>query len=1063
MRHPGYAAYALRSLRQQAAEARDAKRPLSEMLTRWWDDLARLSGAIETGDAALGLPPYNGGLFSAAAAPLLARARLPDATLGELLDDLSREGEGTARRLINFRDLSVQQLGSIYERLLEFAIVAEGGGVGIRLDAFARKNTGSYYTPEELVRLIIRRAIRPLLAERRENFQAAAKRLAADRRPKAERLAELQRHDPAEAFLSLRVLDPAMGSGHFLVSLVDWLTDETLAAQQEATAGVAWAEYVSPLAGKIAAIRAHIRAQAQANGWELREEHLDDRHLVRRIVLKRVIYGVDLNPMAVELAKLSLWLHSFMVGAPLSFLDHHLRCGDSLFGEFVHQAEDFVRARGRLLIGQAVVQARQAARGMTMIEELTDADIAEVRQSAATFESVEAATRPRARFLDLIHAARWLAPDLPDIEARSLSCLLDGVLGDPVPIAAGAAAPGGPARTERQAAERLLAKARALAEERRFLHWEVAFPGVWKDWESVHPQGGFDAVIGNPPWDRMKLQEVEWFAARAPEIARQQRATDRRRMVAAIRSRGGELAREYEQAAWTAEAAARIARDCGAYSLLSAGDVNLYALFVERAQRLVKPAGIFGLLVPSGIAADKSAAAFFRSVATTGRLGALFDFENRRTRLGLEPFFPAVDSRFKFAALVAGGKSRRFAAADCAFFAQSAGEAEGGALTLTPADFAAVNPNTATAPVFRSARDAAITLDIYRRLPVLADRRTAPPAQIWPLRYVRMFDTTNDSGKFRTEAELEAAGAYRVAANRWKKGAAAWVPLMVGRTIYHFDHRAASVTENPKNLHNPFTSTPTTEAQHQDPAYCPRPQFWVEAAEVPWPAGLGWALAFRDITNPTNARTVIAAAVPFAAFGNKLPLLLPPLPEEPREKGPDHARWRAECAAILAAYRHGAPLLLANLNALALDYIARQKVQGTSLNLYILEQLPFIPPDAFRRKVGATTAAEIIRDHALRLSYAAHDLEPFAADLGYTGPPFAWQVEERLHLRARLDALFFLLYGLDRDAAGHILGTFPIVRREEEKRFARRFRSRDLILGYMAAFADGDPTARIVA
>lgn len=1062
VRHPGYAAYALRRLRTQAAEARDQARPLSATLTRWWDDLAALCRAIDAGDASLGLPPYNGGLFSASAAPLLLRARLPDATMGELLDDLSREGEAGARRLINFRDLSVQQLGSIYERLLEFDVVPEGAGVGVRLNAFARKNTGSYYTPEELVRLIIRRAVGPLLDERRAAFRDAALRLAADRRPKEQRLADLRRLDPAEAFLSLRVLDPAMGSGHFLVSLVDWLTDETLAAQQEAAALVPWGDYASPLSAKIETIRGHIRDQAQANGWEVRDEHLDDRHLVRRIVLKRVIYGTDLNPMAVELAKLSLWLHSFTVGAPLSFLDHHLRTGDSLFGEFVHQAEERIRQRGALLIGQAVVQARQAARGMTMIEELTDADIAEVRESAIAFGGVEEATRPLSRFLDFIHATRWLEPDLGQMERQTLDYLLDGVLGDPVKVINEGRAERGPKGAQTMA-ERVMAKARALAEERRFHHWEVAFPGVWEDWESSRPRGGFDAVIGNPPWDRMKLQEVEWFAARAPEVARQQRAADRKRMVAAIRQRGGDLATDYERAAWTAEAAARVARACGAYPLLSGGDANLYALFVERALRLVKPSGIVGLLVPSGIAADKGAAAFFRSVATTGRLGALFDFENRRTRLGLDPFFPDVDSRFKFSAIVIGGEERRFASAACAFFAQSAEEAEASALALTPADFAAVNPNTGTAPVFRSGRDAEITLGVYARVPVLVDHRKTPPARVWPVRYATMFHMTNDSDKFRTEAELVKAGAYRVAPNRWKKGDQEWAPLYEGKMVQAFDHRAASVVVNPQNLNRPAQPEPATEEQHADPNWLPNPQFWVATSDIDWPEGPRWALGFKDITSPTNARTVIAAAVPFAAFGNTKPLLLPDLPEEPRQTGPARERWRAECDAILATYRRGAPLLLANLNALPLDYIARQKVQGTHLNFYIVEQLPILPLDAYARPIGATTAEAIIRDHVLRLSYTAHDLAPFAEDLGHHGPPFAWDAEERLHLRARLDALFFLLYGLDRDAADYILGTFPIVREEEERQFAGRFRSRDLILGYMAAFAAGDADSRIAA
>lgn len=1037
VRHPGYAGYALRHLRGLAAEARDTGRPLSGTLTRWWDDLDALCRAIDAGDPALGLPPYNGGLFAPAAAPLLARARLSDSAMADLLDDLSREGAGEERRLINFRDLSVQHLGSIYERLLEFEVADGEDGIGVRLNAFARKNSGSYYTPEELVRLIIRRTLGPLLEERRDRFNAEAERLAGDTRPKAQRIAELRRHDPAEAFLRLRVLDPAMGSGHFLVSLVDWLTDETLQAQQDAVAATPWGEYASPLAGTIETIRAHIKAQAAANGWEVRDDQLDDRHLVRRIVLKRVIYGADLNPMAVELAKLSLWLHSFTVGAPLSFLDHHLRTGDSLFGEFVAQAVK----RGVLLIGPAVARARLSAEGMAMVERLTDADIAEVRESAATFEGVEEATRPLTRLLDLIHAARWLEPDLSDAEKRALAYLLDGVLGDPVKIAAGEVAVGGPPG-QRQSAERVLEKARALAAERRFQHWEVAFPGVWEEWERERPPGGFDAVIGNPPWDRIKLQEVEWFAARAPEIAKQQRAADRKRMVAALRKKGGALAKDYERAAWTAEAAARVARSCGAYPLLAGGDANLYALFVERALRLIRPEGIAGLLVPSGIAADKSASEFFSSIAKAGRLGALFDFENRRTRHGLEPFFPDVDSRFKFSALIVGGSERTFATASCAFFAQSVAEAEGSGLALTPKDFAAVNPNTGTAPVFRSTRDAEITLDIYRRLPVLADRSKTPIARVWPVRYATMFHMTNDSGRFRTEAELAKAGAYRVAANRWKKGTAEWVPLMVGRSIHLFDHRAASVVENPDSLHNPFTSEPTTDVQHADPAFSARPQFWVATSEIEWPEGLDWAIAFRDIARPTDVRTVIAAAVPFAAYGNTLPLLLP------------------DSTATLTTYKRGAPLLLANLASFALDYVARQKVQSTHLNFYIVEQLPFVPLDAYARRIGNTTAETMVRDHVLRLTCTAHDMAAFAADLGHAGLPFPWDAEERLHLRARLDALFFLLYGLDRDTADYILGTFPIVREEEEKTFGR-FRSRDLILGYMAAFQANDPDSRI--
>jgi hypothetical protein len=891
IRHEGYRQYALQPMRNEAAAIMDGSRTVSDQRTTWWPRLTNLFGAIASGDTEMGLPPYNGGLFDDREAPLLSRITLPDLTLAQLIDALSREAEG--HRWINYRDLSVQHLGSIYERLLEQEVVAHSdGGLRLRPSIFARKTTGSYYTPEELVRLILRRAVGPLLAERRQAFADRASALASDRRAKSERLKILQALDPAMRFVGLRVCDPAMGSGHFLVSLVDYLADEVLTAIGEAPTRVAWAEetapYRSPLVTRIERLRAEIRRSAEENNWAVPDDQLDDRHLVRRIILKRVIYGVDLNPMAVELAKLSLWLHSFTVGAPLSFLDHHLRCGDSLFGEFLGPVERELHDSYGLVVSPDVAQARQAAAGMARVEELADADIGEVRSSREGFAGVEETTAALRSFLDLAHAARWLTPD-DDAAELGREMLFGGNYGNPVRIAAGEplAEPRGGSTLRRRGGTRLepaemqaaaagfVAEAHALAAERRFFHWEPAFPGVWTDWSSAEPPGGFDAVIGNPPWDRMKLQEVEWFAARVPAIAHAQRAADRKQMVARLRRRGDPIAADYDRAAWVAETAVGVAREIGAYPLLSSGDVNIYSLFVERALRLVRRDGIIGLLVPSGIAGDKGAAEFFRSISTTGRLAALLDFENRRTALNLEPFFPDVDSRFKFCAFVAGGTVRTFDHADCAFFKQDTAVAEAQAFLLAPEDFAAVNPNTGTAPVFRARRDAVITLGIYRRLPVLVDRRGEQAVSVWPVRYFTMFHMTNDSDKFRTAAELERRGAYRVAGQRWERGDERWLPLMVGRSIHLFDHRAASVTENPENLHNPFNSMPTTSAQHGDPAFIPSPHFWVSEGEIDWPRGLDWGLAFRDIARPTDVRTLIAAPVPKAAYSNKLPLLLP--------------------------------------------------------------------------------------------------------------------------------------------------------------------------------------------
>jgi hypothetical protein len=346
---------------------------LSRRRTAFAHDCADLFRTIDEGDEDIGVPPYNGGLFSerTEATALLDRALLPDADFAPLLDRLARTEKDGRRVRINFRDLSVQQLGSIYERLLEYEPVIDRtakDGITIRLNPLARKGSGSYYTPQELVSLIIERTVGPLVEERLEAFKDRATTLASDRRRTEIRLDELREIDPAERILELKVVDPATGSGHFLVSLVDYLAERVTTAMGEAHDAVTWAEYVSPLVGRLAAIWAKIRAEADAHGWAVRDEQLADKNLVKRFVLKRCVYGVDKNPMAVELAKVSLWLHTFTVGAPLSFLNHHLRCGDSLYGEWVRKALDELQTRGALLISDAVRKAEGAIAGMERVE-----------------------------------------------------------------------------------------------------------------------------------------------------------------------------------------------------------------------------------------------------------------------------------------------------------------------------------------------------------------------------------------------------------------------------------------------------------------------------------------------------------------------------------------------------------------------------------------------------------------------------------------------------------------------------------------------------------------------
>ena len=1017
---------------------------LSSRATNYYDHLMTLGQLIDQGDAAIGLPPYNGGLFNDAAAPMLANVRLSDAAIAPIIYDLSHTETPEGRRFVNYRDMSVQQLGSIYERLLERAPVWDDDGIVVaRPNSYARKDSGSFFTPQELVDLIVDRTLKPLAEERLAAFAEKAAELAADPHPRAERHAELMHLYPAEAVLDLKVLDPAMGSGHFLVTAVDFLSDYIAEMVEHAPGVPEWldGEYVSPLVERVAAIRQDIAQRAQAADWVMDQGQLTDQAIIRRMVLKRCIYGADKNPLTVELAKVSLWLHSFTVGAPLSFLDHHLRSGDSLVGLRVMEATAELNRLGGLFASSAITGAEAATDGMELIEEMSDADISEVRQSATLFQDVEDTTADLRSLLDLVTGLRWLTAGMKQRERRAFETQLVDTLAEQPDeayslLARGLFTDGSLPET---AFTDLWNKARSIAKREGFLHWEAAFPGVWHSWQSAHPQGGFDAVIGNPPWDRIKLQEVEWFATRAPELAHAQTAAARKNGVDQLRASGSPLASEFDAAKERAEALGKMVRASGHYPLLGGGDVNLYSLFVERAMGLVKPDGIVGLLTPSGIYADKTAATFFKCVSTSGRVGGLYDFENRRVGTALPPFFPDVDSRFKFCALIFGGEERRFGETRCAFFLNDSKTIEDPdrCFTLAPADFDRVNPNTGTAPIFRTRRDAEITRRIYERHPVLVNRSGGGERKAWPVRYHTMFHMTNDSHLFRTAAQLDDEGFYRVEGNRWQKGEELYLPLYQGRMIHQFDHRANSVRVNPESTHNPYLSEQVTQQQHADPHFLPQSQYWVPATavEATFTESCDYALAFRDIARPTDVRTVIASIAPKYGYGNSLPMLVP-----------DDAQ--------------AATCLMANLNALCLDFVARQKVQGTHLNWYIAEQLPVIAPEDYDRQLGNTTALDLVRDHVLRLTYTADDMVPFARDLGCDSPPFIWDEEERRHLRARLDALYFHLYGLSRDEADYVLSTFPIVQKEDEAGFGT-YRTRNLILAYMSALAAGNTEAKV--
>jgi hypothetical protein len=488
----------------------------------------------------------------------------------------------------------------------------------------------------------------------------------------------------------------------------------------------------------------------------------------------------------------------------------------------------------------------------------------------------------------------------------------------------------------------------------------------------------------------------------------------------------------------------RMARKSGHYPLLSRGDINLYSLFVERAHALVKPGGMVGLLTPSGIASDLSASEFFRKVATGGHLKALYDFENKKV------FFPDVHASFKFCIMVAS-PTRKFDAATCAFYLHNIAELKNPdqAFPITASDFARVNPNTGTAPIFRTRRDMALTTAIYERWPVMVDKSGEEPKTAWPLRYLRAFDSGTDEHKFHNISEMGSElGAWKTAPTVWTNGTKTFHALYEGKMVQAFDHRAASVVFNPANLIRKFQTKETTIEERAAPEFVSLPSRYVDISGLALPE---WMPAFKDVTASTNVRTMISAIIPRAGANDTLPLLL--------WTGNSKDAWMRA-------------LIVADFNSMIFDFVARQKTQTNHLRLYSFEQLPVIPPADYARPFGPKTAADIVKVAVLELTYTAHDMAPFARDMGHvdaTGdvlPPFIWDEERRLHLRAKLDALYFILYGVfdpadpaqSRDDIRYIYSTFPIVERQETAAHGS-YRSRDLCLAYINTLIAGQPDA----
>ncbi len=538
--------------------------------------------------------------------------------------------------------------------------------------------------------------------------------------------------------------------------------------------------------------------------------------------------------------------------------------------------------------------------------------------------------------------------------------------------------------------------------------WKERFREVFD-----RPESGFDCVIGNPPWERLDLSEREFFSLSAPKIATATTGAKRKTLIAKLERDDPDLFALYQSTKAMIDSQRDYCRKSGSYPLTGKGRTNTYAVFAELASRVVAPRGRVGLLVPSGIVSDNTTQHFFASLVQTSRLIRVFDFENRTKKL-----FPEVDGRFKFCIFNFGGEETRHTQAEYVFFAHQMEDLEvrNRQITLSGEDIALLNPNTRTCPIFRTRRDAEITKAIYRRVPVLINLARKKTGNPWGVSFRQgLFNQTSDSSRFLEPAELKSDG-FKLVGNQWRKGKKVCLPLYEAKMLQAFDHRAASVVTDLANWVRQGQTEATSLVSHQTPEYAPMPRFWVERTTVIEEAGTEFShfLAFKDVTSPTNQRTMIAAMLPFVGVVNSAPLVL------------------TKCSPRLET------CLLANMNSFAYDFVSRQKVGNVHLNFFIVEQLPVLTPDAYTKPVPwepktKVTLEDWISERVLKLTCTAEDMLPLADACGFTGGSFKkeyggrlhkWDPTDRANLMAELDAAYFYLYGIDRDDAEYILSTF---------------------------------------
>ena len=1078
--------YALSRLRERALRRRHYDRNAD-----LWQGLQVTFRALARGAPGLGLPAL-GGLFRDDQCPDLDRAAIGNEHLLEALRMLayfpSLSGKSLAR--INYRDMDTEELGSVYESLLElhpfidvqtrpwrFAFAGDEGGEK-KAKVSERKLSGSYYTPPSLVGELVRTTLDPVIAR------------AVNARPE----------DPRSAILDLHILDPACGSGHFLLAA----------------------------ARRLAAEIARIEGGDDAHDEKARQ------HALREVV-RHCIYGVDRNPLAVELCKTALWIEALEPGKPLAFLDAHIVLGDSLIGVLDPEimldgipgqaykaltgdhkgvcrdlkARNRRRGQGDLFDEEAVLEVAVTSIDLDAMPEETLDDV-EAKRFAWEATGRDAAHAREALRANLYAGAFFAPKTRRTLKTVPLTEHIQGEESAEVGLAG------------------VALQVRDLAHRHRFFHWHLRFAEIMQD-------GGFDAVLGNPPWKVSQLNEAQYFSSRSPRIAALAGAT-RKSAIAELKDSNPELWEDYRHARRGLEAWNHYCRVSGRYSLGNHGKLNSYALFAETCLQVLHPKGRAGLIVPTGIATDYYTRKFLEHIVASRRLATLYDFENR------EKVFPGIDSRIKFCLLTLSGRHDSVPEPEFAFFLRQVEQLRERErrFTLSREDFKLFKPNTRTCPTFRTRHDMEIARKMYKHAGVFwrEKRGYEPEENPWGISLQQLFNMTDESDLFRTREQLEDEG-RQLKGNVFvgKDEEEAYLPLYEAKVFNQYDHRFATFDGVSEKDIGDGNARPITTEERAAPETVVIPRYWVPESEVvqrlekqetsrPWigrTAGTtpgareaGHQVAFRKITRATDERTSIVAVIGNVGLGDSATTIafgagssssgkpqLQQTGEPPTSLRPgvavrnqalpvnvDRRAWLEALSEIttatekstlitsgLSSGRVGdsvlvgdhntvpavaAGLVLANMNSIPLDWAARFSVGGINMNYYIVKQLPVLAPEAYLEEAKCGSEYfELVLPRVLELTYTSREVEGFAADLGYRERPFPWDDSRRHRLQCQLDAIFASMYGLKRADLEWILdapapsASFPLLKQHEHKALGE-YRTRRCVLDAFDQLSKGE-------